>query len=233
MIKSRVKGSGCPVCSNRVVVSGENDLETLEPLLAKQWHPEKNGGLMPKDVRPGSMRKVWWRCEKGHEWQAAIHARVSGSGCPVCSGKNVIPGLNDLETHDPELAKQWHPERNQELMPNQVSPGSSKKVWWRCELGHEWQCSVASRTGRLSGCPYCSGRKVLQGFNDLKTLHPLVAAQWHPTKNGQLEPTMVTPGSTKKVWWKCSDGHEWKAVIYSRTGAKKSGCPVCAGKSIK
>lgn len=56
-------------------------------------------------------------------------------------------------------------------------------------------------------------------------------AQWHPVKNGDQTPEKITSGSQKKVWWRCSDGHEWKAVIYSRTGAQKCGCPVCAGKT--
>lgn len=230
-IKSRVEGNGCPVCASRTVVAGVNDLKTMAPELAKQWHPNKNGRLTPQQVVSGSSRKVWWRCRRGHEWQAAIHSRVEGRGCPVCTGKTIIPGENDLESYSPELARQWIREKNGPVTPNRVAVSSNKRVWWRCDKGHEWQCSVSDRTSRQSGCPYCGNRKVLAGFNDLKTLQPLVAAQWHPTRNESLEPDMVMPGSSKRVWWKCSDGHEWKAVIYSRTGAKKCGCPVCAGRT--
>lgn len=230
LIKSRIEGNGCPICANRIVIPGENDLATMAPGLAEQWHPTRNGDLTPDRVLSGSARKVWWRCGRGHEWQAEIHSRVAGSGCPVCSGKTVIPGENDLRSHSPDLAEQWHPEKNGALRPDRVSISSNRKVWWRCARGHEWQCAVSVRTAKRSDCPYCSNRKVLAGFNDLKTVHPLVAAQWHPTLNETLEPTMVLPGSAKRVWWKCSDGHEWKAVIYSRTGARKCGCPVCAGR---
>lgn len=233
VIKSRTEGSGCPVCANRVVVFGENDLQTLEPLLAKQWHPAKNGSLKPNEVLPGSMRKVWWRCDLGHEWQAEIHSRVMGKGCPVCAGKVILPGENDLESYAPEIARQWHPQKNGGLLPSQVAVTSNRRVWWLCDKGHEWQSAVSSRTASRSECPYCANKKVLAGFNDLKTLEPLVAAQWHPTLNESLEPTMVMPGSRKRVWWRCTDGHEWKAVIYSRTGAQKCGCPVCAGKTAK
>ena len=86
---------------------------------------------------------------------------------------------------------------------------------------------------RGSGCPYCAGRKVLPGFNDLATLEPEVARQWHPALNGTLTPQMVTTGSRRKVWWECDQGHVWKAAIYSRTGPKKCGCPVCAVKISK
>ena len=111
-----------------------------------------------------------------------------------------------------------------------VMANSHIKVWWKCDKGHEWQVRVASRTSGGSGCPICSGRKVLAGFNDLQTKEPRVAAEWHPTKNGALKPTMVTVGSTKKVWWKCPLGHEWKTVVYSRATGRKCGCPECAGK---
>lgn len=84
-----------------------------------------------------------------------------------------------------------------------------------------------------SGCPYCAGRKVLPGFNDLATLEPKVAAQWHPTLNGTLTPQMVTTGTHRKVWWECDLGHVWRAAIYSRTGLKKCGCPICAGRISK
>lgn len=230
LVKSRVEGSGCPVCSNRVVIPGENDLNTTAPELAKQWHPEKNGTLTPSQVLSGSKRKVWWRCGRGHEWQASIHSRVAGKGCPVCMGKTILPGENDLQSYAPALARQWDREKNAPLTPDRISISSNRRVWWRCEKGHEWQSAVSVRTARQCGCPYCSNRKVLAGFNDLQTVEPMVAAQWHPTLNAPLEPTMVLPGSARRVWWRCVDGHEWRAVIYSRTGAQKCGCPICGGR---
>ena len=68
--------------------------------------------------------------------------------------------------------------------------------------------------------------KLIKGVNDLATLRPDLAAQWHPTKNGDLKPTDVTSGSGRKVLWICPLGHEWQAVIYSRV--KGNGCPICA-----
>ena len=230
-VNSRSAGCGCPICTNRKLLPGENDLSTAYPELARQWHPGKNGSLRPQQVLAGSKKRVWWRCDRGHEWQAAILARTSNqSGCPVCAGKTVLPGETDLASLLPELAAQWNYARNAPLPPEQVTPYSNQRVWWRCELGHEWQAVIASRVSRNAGCPYCAGRKVLAGFNDLSTLEPKVAAQWHPDLNGGLTPEMVTPGSRKKVWWQCSEGHAWKAVVYSRAGAQKCGCPVCAGK---
>ena len=230
-VKSRTTGCGCPICTNREIHPSKNGLAAQYPQLAAQWHPTKNGAITPDVVAPGSTRKVWWICKKGHEWQASIASRTSsGSGCPVCAGKKVIAGENDLASQFPAIAAQWHPTKNEALTPQQVAPSSNRKVWWRCEKGHGYQATVVARTMSGSGCPYCAGRKVLPGFNDLVTLAPDVAEQWHPTLNGTLLPQMVTPGSHRKVWWECDQGHVWKAVIYSRTGPKKCGCPICAGR---
>ena len=228
-IKSRVNGAGCPICANKLVKTGENDLASLYPELAAQWHPTKNGALTPADVVPGSRRKVWWICPKGHAYQAAISSRSSGSGCPVCAGKKIIPGENDLASQYPDIARQWHPEKNGSLTPEHIAPASNKKVWWICDKGHEYQATVASRTQRNGGCPYCANKKVLPGFNDLATLYPHVASQWHPTLNRPLTPDHILPGSRRKVWWQCKNGHIWQAVVYSRTGAQNSGCPFCTG----
>ena len=81
-----------------------------------------------------------------------------------------------------------------------------------------------------TGCPYCAGKRVIPGENDLASLYPEVAAQWHPTLNGTLTPDQVTAGSHRTAWWECPSGHIWKAIVYSRAGPQKCGCPVCAGK---
>jgi len=230
-VRSRVNGNGCPVCANRVVSQGENDLATTHPLLAAQWHRENNGTLTPRDVVAGHGQKVWWQCEKGHAWRAAPQTRtLENTGCPVCAGKVVLPGENDLASHFPRLAEQWDQKANGTLRPHQVTPYSNRRVWWRCEKGHSYQAIIADRTKGKKGCPYCSGRKVLVGFNDLETLEPAIAAQWHDELNGDLTPQMVTIGSNKRVWWQCNLGHVWKTAIYTRTGRGRCGCPVCAGK---
>ena len=232
-VRVRFGGAKCPYCAQRSLCSGNNDLATLMPDIAAQWDYDKNGSLRPRDVLPGSSRYVWWRCEKGHSWRARIISRTNGSGCPICAGKSVQSGINDLSTMYPKIAGEWNTLRNGNLMPNMVTAYSNKKVWWRCKLGHEWQAVIAARTTQNSACPYCAGKRVLSGFNDLATVYPNIAAQWDGELNGNLTPNMVLPGSHKRVWWKCSDGHVWKAAVFSRTGKAKCGCPVCAGKINK
>lgn len=229
-VKSRTHGAGCPVCANRALLPGENDLATTHPQLIAQWDSSRNGTLTPQDLPAGSRRKVWWICAQGHSWQAAVAARARGADCPVCAGKVVLPGENDLASRFPAIARQWDLEKNGGLTPEGCTAASNRRVWWTCPLGHSYRAAVGARTVSGSDCPYCAGRKVLPGFNDLATLAPAVAASWHPSLNGTLTPDMVTVGSRHKVWWICPQGHVWKAVIYSRTGEKQCGCPVCAGR---
>ena len=228
-VKTRVAGTGCPYCANRAVVPGENDLATTHPDLVRQWDTERNT-LTPNSLTAGTRKKVWWHCEKGHRWQAMVASRARGAGCPVCAGKEIVAGENDLGSCFPAVAAQWDTTRNGTLSPQQCSPASNRRVWWRCELGHSYQAAVGARTVNGSGCPYCAGKKVLKGFNDLATLEPKVAESWHPTLNGRLTPETVTVGSRRKVWWLCPEGHVWKAVVYSRAGRQRAGCPVCAGR---
>ena len=157
-IKNRNKGVGCPICSNQKILKGYNDLATLNPILIKEWDFEKNGKLNPEEFTLGSEKRVWWKCDKGHEWQAQIRSRNNGSGCPICNGKIVLKGYNDLTTINPTLAKEWNYEKNGDLKPEDFMPNSNKKVWWKCKKGHEWQAKINNRN-HGTGCPYCSGRK--------------------------------------------------------------------------
>jgi hypothetical protein len=207
-----------------------NSLERNNPFLASQWHPTKNEKLSPSDITSGSGLKVWWKCNKGddHVWQATVANRNNGQSCPFCSGHRVGYS-NCLASTDPKLASQWHPSKNGELTPFDITPGSNKKVWWKCEKGpdHEWIASVNHRTNG-NGCAVCSGQKVVLS-NCLATTNPLLTFEWHPTKNGHLSPYNISSGSHTKVWWKCNKGddHVWQATVANRNKGDK--CPICRG----
>ena len=160
-VSTRVKqGADCPVCSNYVALAGYNDLQTLYPAIAAQWHPTKNGPLTPSQVVAGSNRYVWWQCHLGHEWRAKVVDRTRGTNnCPYCAGQKVLAGFNDLATTHPEVAAQWHPELNGALTPQEVTAGSNRRIWWLCPEGHVWRTAVYNRTGRTkqTGCPVCAG----------------------------------------------------------------------------
>lgn len=225
-IKSRNSGIGCPFCSN-MEVNEENALSTNCPKLVKEWHPSKNKTLKPFSVYYGSTKKVWWMCEKGHEWKTEIRIRTQkNSNCPYCSNRRVCKD-NSLKTMRPELEKEWDYVKNQPLTPSDVTFVSNKKVGWKCDRGHRWNQKVSARSLDGVGCPYCSKRLANDSYS-LWITHPEIAKEWHPKKNGSLRSTGVTRGSRVKVWWKCNGGHEWIAAVYSRTSGK--GCDACNRK---
>jgi hypothetical protein len=119
----------------------------------------------------------------------------------------------------PNLVKEWHPTKNAPLKPQEITPGSGKKIWWICSEGHEWQAAVYSRN-RGSGCPYCA----LNGSGITVSGSPFIT-EWHPTANAHLNPAEWATGNSTRVWWICRKGHEWQATFKSRFNGK--GCPVC------
>ena len=210
------QNQGCPVCSNKKVLKGFNDLATTHPEIAAQAD-----GWDPTRFSAGSGKKLPWKCEFAHQWNAVAANRARGSGCPFCAGKMAISGENDLATTHPELAAQadgWDPTKYQ--------AGSHAIVNWTCEIGHDYLARIYNKTKlNPTGCPYCSGKKVLKGFNDLATTHPEIAAQadgWDTTR--------FSSGSNKEKNWCCPSGHQWVAMINTRT--KGVGCPVCTNKKV-
>lgn len=214
-ISHRSRGSGCPVCANQTIEPGFNDLATLNPKLSEEAY-----GWDPSLVAPQSNKKRKWKCSQGHVWEAKPSDRTRGNGCPVCSGQKVAPGINDLLTLFPEIAKEadgWD--------PSLVTPGSGISKHWICSKGHKWKAIVYSRK-KGNGCPYCSNKKVLIGFNDLATTNPLLASEafgW--------DPRTVTRSSGVSKIWVCGFGHKWNSPVARRSSG--SGCPYCAGQKVQ
>lgn len=219
------------------LIKGENDLHTLFPTVAREWHPMKNGDLKPSDVLPNSNKKSWWLGACGHEWEAVISTRKNGVGCPYCAHRIVLTGFNDLATTNPALAEEWHSTKNGDLMPCQVISLSGVKVWWLGKCGHEWQQTIQNRKNG-QGCPICKVKTItdkrLQKFmferGTLSDNYPKLAVEWHPTKNGDLLPTQTTAGSAKLIWWLGKCGHEWRASINNRV--KGNNCPYCSNQKV-
>lgn len=216
----------------------KNSLAEIRPDVAKCWDYSKNGNLMPSMFTVSSNQIVWWKCPNcDHEWQCSINSmtRPGRHGCAECSKhrrgttytRQVVKRVGSLAETLPDLAKEWHPTKNGALSPNDVSAGRFKAVWWLCpQCGYEWEASPNNRK-RGVGCPCCCGRVPKSGVNDLATLHPKLLEEWDFQKNSGLNPSQLLPGSGKKAWWRCSQcGHEWEAIIASRT--KGHGCPKCA-----
>jgi hypothetical protein len=181
-------------------------------------------GFDPTRVSYGMAKKLFWRCSKGHIYEASPNKRSSGRGCPYCSGRLPHIGTNDLATTHPEIAAtacDWD--------PTSVTAGSNRKFAWLCnqipDHPHTWTMTVSART-RGHGCAVCAGMQINVGFNDLATTHPEIAAEadgW--------DPTTVTAGSNKLRAWRCPRGHKSKRSVAQRT--QGYGCAVCAGHRVE
>lgn len=223
----RTDGRGCPYCAGLKVIPQKNDLATLFPDLAIEWHPSKNGELKPSDVASKSHKIAYWQCSKGHEYKASVQMRTRGEGCPVCAGRKIIPGENDFETHFSEISKEWHPTQNGNRRPSDYAPHSSAYVWWKCSKGHEWKTKINNRANG-TGCPYCNQNRLIPEETSLAVIKPHLALQWHPIKNGSRTPKDTSAFCNHKIWWLCDKGHEWEATVASRSYGKN--CPYCSGR---
>jgi hypothetical protein len=223
MSRSGKGNSGCPVCVNMKILVGYNDLKTIDPELASEAD-----GWDPTTVLTGSNKRYQWKCLKGHTFIAAVSDRMryrkeggNLSSCPICLNQKVLVGFNDLATTHPFLVSEadgWD--------PSTVVAGTSSKRNWRCPKGHSYITGVSLRALRNYGCPFCANKNVLEGFNDLGTTDPDIAAtafNW--------DPRTVTRGSQKKKQWKCPSDHIYEAPPMARTG-RKSGCPFCAHQKL-
>jgi len=224
-ISDRTSGSGrCPICIGKRVLKGFNDLATLNPQIAAQAN-----GWDPSTITVSSNKSLEWRCSEGHLWNTKPSTRTSNrsSDCPVCIGKKILSGFNDLLTTHPALAKEangWD--------PTTVQAGSKKNLSWICPKGHEWIARVSSRAIQGAGCKKCriksdfpqtakqKSKKLLPSISSLDSKLASEAFGW--------DPKLVSAGSNSKKTWKCSSGHVWEAIVNSRV--KGRGCPVCAGK---
>ncbi len=246
IVSTRSNNHGCPKCAAKEggIRSSQpqegHSLADRYPDVAAQWHPWRNDTSTAMQVKPFSMKRVWWQCTDSHEWEAPVAGRSRGEGCPTCA--NATRGKKRSTPKDresiadlfPEIAAQWHPDRNDALTAQTLKPGSSVKIWWICpECSNEWSATPKARCLNGGGCPPCGrkraglARALPKPGKSLADLHPTIAAEWHPHLNGDLRPDAVKPGSSKKAWWRCQLDDEWEAIPKSRTGLG-SGCPTCS-----
>ena len=232
----RTKGNGCPICSNRQLLVGYNDLLTMCPEVAKEWHPTLNGNLKPTDVMYRTTKRAWWLCSTCENvWETSIRDRTyrKMSGCPKCSlirrgeSKRLTSLIQNGGIKNQTLIDEWDYEKNFPYTPNNFTEGSNKSVWWKCSNNHSWKSKIGNRSILNRGCPYCNNFKVLPGYNDFATVHPELLSEWDYEKNGDLKPNEVMSGSRTKVWWKCKIGHSYMAALNHRTSSDSTGCPIC------
>lgn len=200
----------------------------------KRVNENNNGSYTFLEKYKNSNIKVKTQCNTcTYIWNSRPADIMRGHGCPVCAGRVVLIGYNDLKTVTPDLCEEWHYEKNNVLTPEQFTLKSDKKVWWKCkDCNNEWQAIIANRTSG-SDCPKCAQAKIglrniqlsINKNGTLEEVRPDLLEEWDYNKN-IIMPSEITAGSNQKVWWICDNGHSWKATVYARS--KGCGCRICA-----
>jgi hypothetical protein len=232
------ENSECPRC---------NSLLCQRPEIAAQWDTERNGDRRPEEYLPGSAANVWWRCEYEHTWRSAINQRTAGSGCPQCFEvrRSFMPEValarregKSLAELNPPCLIEWDQQKNGDEKPSDVLLNNKQKYWWQCLHGHTYQQTVVTKV-RGYNCPECAKvtraeavrRAKLLKSGSLADKFAALAAEWHPSRNGTLQPSDVSCNSHMEVWWLCPKGHEWKKSPGYRVTLAKRGsqfiCPIC------
>ncbi|WP_337133858.1 zinc-ribbon domain-containing protein [Priestia megaterium] len=195
--------------------------EDVRPDLKRYYNSELNDGKLMSEISTGHSKKITMicdRCNKTENKNIRNYCNFPDRpfSCTYCKS---------ISFNSPELVVEWDYEKNGKLSPDSVSAKSNRKLWWKCSKGHEWSAVVHSRTSRKLGCPYCSGYKITEE-NSLGHNFPELLKEWDYDKNTNISPFEIGKCVRTKIWWKCSEGHEWNAVVHSRTNLK-SGCPKC------
>lgn len=141
-----------------------------------------------------------------------------GSRCTICANNT----MKNTELFKDEVEKLVGSEY--QVLGEYI--GAKSKI----EMLHEkcnntYYVTPCDFTSKGSRCPYCNGKKVSVN-NCLEAIFPEVAKEWNYKRNIK-HPNEYTPYSNHKVWWVCSNGHEWESVINNRTGRGRS-CPNCS-----
>lgn len=220
------RNAGCPFCVGKRVLEGFNDLASQFPEIALSWNATRNDSLTPAEVHKGSNKKFWWVCEVGHEWNAAVHKRVAGQNCPVCSNKTVQIGINDLASVCPYITKFWSAKNQRK--PSEFTAGSHESVLWICEELHEFRSPIRQQAKGFR-CPFCKGSKVLPGSSDFFSKFPELRQEWDEVRNGSIPPIDLSI-SSRKYWWQCNSGHSFETTTAHRS--RGQGCPYCSNRRV-
>lgn len=215
---------------------------TVDYRLSKGWTPEQTVGLVPPPdfasknagipVKVEGLEFKNLKAAAKHYNRAYTHViEMLKKGRSIEQALGLIPRYESLQSKKPELAKQWHPDKNMLLTPNDVSSGSGKKVWWICSKNHEWKAVISSRNQGI-GCPYCAGQRPTTDRN-FATKYPELLKELDFIKNNNLDPEKLSPRASQKVWWKCNKDHSWQATISNRTRRQyNNACPYCTNRKL-
>lgn len=227
-VRNRSVGDdSCPVCTNKRVEKGVNDLATTDPDIAALLSP--NCERKADEILRTSSYEALWVCpECSGEYRRSVKTKThDNSDCPYCNGNKVLTGYNDLAKTNPELLPQYS--SLNERPATMVRKDWRATAYWECpDCHYVYEKELRTKTSDNSDCPICSKRIAVEGWNSLQDEYPNLPFIW--SEKNDKKPTEVTSQSSYKAVWVCPTcKHEFKAEV-RRVVAGEIECPVCTGK---
>lgn len=219
-LKPNIEKDRIKIEEQYISLKKENSIVDKRPDIAKEWDYNKNGSIKPEYILCGNSRKYFWICPQGHSYQASPNHRCHGTNCPYCALKKFKTGINDIKTLYPFVIEDWDYRLNSKKPEEEIAV-LSHKFYWICPKGHSYYATLKAKL-KKSKCTICSGKEILIGYNDLKTVSPELVEEWDYEKNKKM-PENYTFLSNQKVYWVCKKcGYKWEAIINNRPN-----CPKC------
>lgn len=207
-----------------------NSIAQADPRFIQEWDYEKNGKILPEFVSRGSNQKCYWKCPScGYSYLSSPKSRIRGRGCPVCCNTGsqivVVSGINNFRSQYPALLDEWDYESNN-VDPSNIYGGGDRIINWKCKKGHLYSATLRNRI-KGQGCPYCAGKRILPGFNDLLSQNPEIASEWDYELNECTPNQIHYNNQSKIVHWVCNKcGYKWESTVHQRLR-----CPNCTRRS--
>lgn len=221
------KSFECPICINKLLLVGENDLKSKFPELAAEFNCDRNN-LTPDKVIQSSITEYWWKCKEGHEFFRSPYHRTSGfSGCPICARTQIEKGINDFQSAFPKIVDIWDYEQNG-LGPDEISDKNTSKFFFKCSKGHQYESYLSTTIFNDCECLICKNVLIQAGINDLLTSNPELAEEFSP--NEIRKPEEFTKDMSYSILWRCPKcSGDYKYSIKDRELHDDS-CPYCNRK---
>ena len=235
------RGNWCPYCSNQKLCDLTSCVQCFEKSFAssdnvKYWSDKNENS--PRDIFKSSHTKYWFKCECGHEFESTLNSINRGNWCPYCSNKKLCDSSECINCFEKSFAssdkaKYWSSKNL--FNPRTVFKSSSKKYWFNCECGHDFEPAL-SNISDLGWCPYCSNPpKKLCESNECsvcfeKSFASNDKAKYWSDKN-ENSPRDIFKSSNTKYWFKCECGHDFDATLNKIILGRW--CPYCSNPPKK
>lgn len=220
----------CPICTNRQLLVGENDLKSQYPDLALEFDSAKNNILPEEILYTNTDDSIWWLCKEGHSFQRSIWYRVNNvRECPICNRTIVIKGINDFESTYPDITSIWDYAANART-PDSISDKNNDKYTFKCQKGHRYETLLRSVIYNDFQCLVCNFKLIQPGINSLVDTDGTLAKEWSP--NDVRKPYEFHKYSKYNALWECPTCHGDYSYPINERKVGDDSCPYCNNRRV-